>query len=134
MENTNNNLTVGQIINGEKKPQSFKVKVNDITKIAKHVEGIAKASGKPFNGYFIKVHINDNLSGDVFIDNRFVWLDNKVERVIPSTKATIVLPEHFTYNINTYDKTTTLKNRVSASAKDLNDLIIQKEQFVLNLN
>ncbi len=136
MNNTNNNFTVGSIIAGanNKDRKSFKVKVSDINKFAKHVEGSNKLSGKIFNGYWVKVHINDTISGDIWFGKKLVWLnsDNKKN---PSNDggATIVLPEHFTYNVKTFDKSNGNISQVVFGANDVKTLLVQKEQFILNL-
>ncbi len=116
------------------KPKSFKVKVSNIAKFAKFVEGANNLTGKPFKGYWVKVHINDTVSGDIWIANNLVWLnsDNK-KNPVNDGEATVVLPEHFTYNVKTFDKSTGDISQLTFIASDVKTLLTQKEQFILNL-
>ncbi len=140
--NNNTFSTIGNIVAGAgvvaaavktpKHKPSYKVEVSDINAFAKHVEGTAKTSGKPYNGYFVKVHLNDTFSGDFYIDNRFVWLDkDEVDgELILSGKATIVLPQHFTYNVNTYNVKTGEKGKAVIDSTTIANLLNDKENFI----
>ncbi len=109
------------------KPEITILTISDITKFGYFMKGVAPTTGKEYEGYSIKFHVNESVAGQVFIPRKFIWVksDNKT--------ATIGIPSHFRYNIKLYNTQTKETGTENISATQFKILVNEKINFLNTL-